>query len=507
MSKGQVSLTGSAFVKPIQYQSSRQRLFLKLNDFATTCGSLTIRWSLLEHKENCRLTKDNATLSYNTHNHVLVGLSLQNNRTYKVVVQVNNIRQQFGLPVCSNPVTIDTSTPTGGWVYDGLGSADVQYQSSKLIGASWGGFKTTHGIGKYELSVYYQTLFSTNRIQVQIFTNVNLTVSFSRNIEVIPDGSNVTTNVRAYTKAGLYKEVSSNGVIVDTSKPLPGSISDGINLFSDLDYADWTSSYTVTWEPFTDPHTPIINYNVGIKRKNGGLVSSGLTAIGLVSQFEVRGLTLASEEEYCAIVEGENAAGLRTQVQSNCLLIDDDAPRYGTVNDGTSDDIDYQSGNTVFHGNWNGFDDGARGSGLAEYLYMLTNQDGVNITSWISTGLQTNVTILGVNLTDSTTYYITVRAVDKVGNYKDVKSDGVYIDTTHPVYTGEIKIQGETAQKDRATVVYISNNRSVTASWPRFVDQHSGMRKYQWSIFKDHAQPTEWKDVPGVNLTMRAVFR
>ena len=297
-------------------------MFLKLNDFATTCGSLTIRWSLLEHKENCRLTKDNATLSYNTHNHVVVGLSLQSNRTYKVVVQGNNIRQQFGLPVCSNPVTIDTSTPTGGWVYDGLGSADVQYQSSKLIGASWGGFQTTHGIGKYEISMHYQTLFSTNRIPLQTFENVNLNVSFSKIIKVIPDGSNVTTSVRAFTKAGLYKEVSSNGVIVDRSKPLPGSISDGTNVFSDLDYANWASSYTVSWEPFTDPHTPIINYNVGVKRKNGGFASSGLTAIGLVSQFEVRGLTLASEVEYCAIVEGENAAGLRTEIQSNCLLVD-----------------------------------------------------------------------------------------------------------------------------------------------------------------------------------------
>jgi hypothetical protein len=94
-----------------------------------------------------------------------------------------------------------------------------------------------------------------------------------------------------------------------------------------------------------------------------------------------------------------------------------------------------------------------------------------------------------------------------VGNYKDVKSDGVYIDTTHPVYTGKIIVEGETALKDNKSVVYIDNKGSVTASWPQFVDQHSGMKKYQWSVVKNHEQTTEWKDVPGTNLATRAIFQ
>ena len=176
------------------------------------------------------------------------------------------------------------------------------------------------------------------------FVNVHLNVSFIKTISPISDGSNVTTAVRAYTKAGLYKQATSNGVILDTSKPLPGLVSDGLDVSSDLEYIDWTTSYKASWEPFTDPHTPIINYNVGVKRKNGSLVSSGLIAVGIVHQVVIPVLTLSSEGEYCAIVEGENAAGLKTQVHSNCLIIDHDDPRPGTVNDGTSGDIDYQSG-------------------------------------------------------------------------------------------------------------------------------------------------------------------
>ena len=504
--EGQASLTFSNFAQTITFQSNTDKLHLKLSGFFVTCGSLVVKWSLIKAEENCYLAENNATLPSNTDNHDLTGLNMQNTERYKIVVQAHDIRRHYTLPVCSNAVTIDTSTPQGGWVNDGL-SMDLQYQSGRSFSASWGGFQSVHGIGKYEVAMRYQLLSSDARVEVQSFVNVYLNVSFTKTIAAISDGSNVTTTVRAYTKAGLYKETNSNGVILDTSKPLPGSVSDGLNISSDLDYADWTTSYKASWEPFTDPHTPIVNYNVGVMRKDGSLVSLGLTAVGIVEQVVVPDLTLLPEEEYCAIVQGENAAGLKTRVHSNCLLIDHDAPKPGIVNDGTSGDIDYQSGNTAFHANWFGFDDGVRGSGLAEYKYILTDEYGVNITPWTSFGLQTSVTISGISLRDGGTYYITVKAIDRVGHYKEVKSDGVYIDTTHPVYTGKIFVEGEISQKDNETVIYTSDESSVTASWPQFVDEHSGMEKYQWSMVKDHEQPTEWKDVPGINLATRAVFR
>ena len=507
LKEGQASLTLSNFAKTIAFQSNTEELYLKLSGFSVTCGSLDIKWSLIKAEENCYLAENSGTLSSDINNHILTGLNMKDTNTYKIVVRASNIRGQSGLHVCSNPVTIDTSTPTDGWVHDGLGSTNVQYQSSKSLSATWGGFQSVHGIGKYEVAMHYLPMSSNIHIKVQSYINVYLNVSFTKTVAAILDGSNVTTTVRAYTKAGLYKEIASNGAIVDTSPPSPGLVSDGLNFPLDLEYADWTTSYKASWEPFTDPHTPIVNYNIGVKRKNGVFVSSGLIAAGMVHQYVLPGLTLISKGEYCAIVEGENAAGVKAEVHSNCLLIDHDAPRPGTVNDGTSEDIDYQSHDTVFHANWNGFDDGVRGSGLAEYNYILTDQNDVNITSWTSVGLQTNVTVSEIRLGDLNTYYIIVRAVDRVGHYKEVKSDGVRIDTTNPVYTGKIDVEGETYSKDNKTVFYVQNTGSVTAAWPQFVDEHSGMKKYQWCIFKDHEQPTEWQDVPGINLGRRAVFR
>ena len=430
---------------------------------------------------------------------MLSGLTLKSGEAYKVIVQTYDIRGQSGLPVCSNAVTIDTSTPTGGWIRDGLGSKDVQFQSSKTISATWGGFKTTYGIAKYEVAVYNKNTL------LQSFTNVNLKASFTKTFPVITDGSKIAVKVRAFTKAGLYSEISSNGVTVDTSKPKPGTVSDGPT--SDLKYASWTTTYDASWTQFTDSHTPILEYKIGVKRKDGGLVSSGLTSVGLKRSGQVTGITLTSGIQYCAIVEGVNAAGLSTQATSDCLLIDHDAPRPGTVNDGTSDDVDYQSADNVFHANWNGFDDGQKGSGLAEYRYKLTDRNNKDITSWASASLQTKITITGLNLVNHNTYFLRVRAVDKVGLHSDVKSDGVFIDTSHPVYTGSISVQGEIAQKNGETVVYIRDKDSVTVSWPQFVDKHSGMKKYQWTIVEKDSKQTSWKDVPGIKLATKAVLR
>jgi hypothetical protein len=121
--------------------------------------------------------------------------------------------------------------------------------------------------------------------------------------------------------------------------------------------------------------------------------------------------------------------------------------------------------------------------------------------------LQRNVTINGLNFVNGGTYYITIRALDRVGNYEDVKSDGVYIDTTHPVYNGKIIVEGEAAQQNNESIVYVQDEEPITASWPQFVDKHSGMKKYQWSIVQDHEQPTNWQDVPGTSLATRATFR
>lgn len=496
--RGEVMLTSLDFASSLSYQATTDKFHLKITGFSVSCGTLTLKWSLLKGQESCSARNVSGTLP-STSNQILSGLSLKNGETYKILLQSYDMRNKVKQTVCSNVVTIDTTKPSGGWVRDGLGTKDIQYQSSKKVSATWGGFTTTHGIKKYEVAVYYKSKTLTS------FINVNLNASFSKTISTLRDGSQIIIKVRAFTKAGLYSEVSSNGVIVDTSKPKAGIISDGLSI--DKKYANWTTTYEANWQPYSDNDSPITEYKIGVKRKNGALVSSGFISVGKQLKGKVTGLSLTSGIEYCALVKGINAAGLSTQATSNCLLIDHIAPQPGVVNDGASDDIDYQSADNVFRANWKGFTDGKNGSGIMEYMHKITDNSGRQITNWFSVGLQTKATVTSLNLVNGRSYFITVKAIDKVGHFVEVRSDGIYIDISHPVYTGKLLVQGETGEKNGKRVIYLRNNNSLIVSWPQFLDEQSGMLKYQWSIVEVNSTVTTWSDVPGVKLSTKAVLR
>lgn len=345
-------------------------------------------------------------------------------------------------------------------------------------------------------------------MEVKNFSSVGEGNSFTATYSSILDGSNVTTVVRAYTKAGLYTEISSDGVIVDTSEPLPGSVFDGPSVWSDLQYSNWATTYDLSWEPFSDPHTPIIEYKVGVRESSisNTVTWVGLKSVGLETSARLSGLSLSSGEKYCGIVQGVNAAGLATVSLSDCLVIDQHAPLPGVVNDGTDNDIDYQSQNTLLNGSWIGFRDNVNGSGIAEYVYKITDQNGEIVKNWTSAGLDNKVSVTGLNLVDGNSYQLTVRAIDQAGNYVDVKSDGVYVDTTPPTYTG-VRVKGRPGKRGDQAVVYIPSKRRIRASWLEMKDVHSRMKKYLWCVVQGDEQPEKWNDLPDGALSTSATFR
>ena len=500
INRGDVALVDSDFSSQIEYQSNDSVLFLQMKGFSATCGELNFRWALHEDKERCVLGKISLLLPSGRNEFVLTGLRLKHTKAYKIAVLPSTIRGQDGTTVCTNIITIDTSEPTGGWIRDGFGTYKLQYQSSQSIQVSWGGFTTKYGMAEYYVSIHYLAYATGKKLIVLPFINVGLNVSLSRSFS-ITDGSKVKAAVRAYTKAGKYKEISSDGVIIDTSPPIPGKIVDGFDLSSNRRYVNWTTTYRASWTPFKDVHSPVTMYNIGVVRKNGGLVSSRLTSTGVQYKAEVNGLNLVSGIEYCASVEGVNAAGLGSQAISDCVLVDHDDPQPGEVNDGNYSDADYQSASTSFSANWKGFTDGLKGSGILEYKCIVEDKTGQAITDWVSVGNNLKVTI-DVNLVNDETYHIKVRAYDMVGHYTEVKSDGVRIDTSHPVYSGKVEIIGEQETINlQETIVYVKSNTSISASWPQFIDEHSGMQKYQFAIFEDnYGDQAVWIDVPGPNL-------
>ncbi len=98
-----------------------------------------------------------------------------------------------------------------------------------------------------------------------------------------------------------------------------------------------------------------------------------------------------------------------------------------TVNDGPGPDISTQTSTTSLTANWSTVSD--TGSGLAKYQYAIgTTSGGTNAVNYTDHGTATSVTVNGLSLTVGSTYYVSVRAVDAVGNTGSVAtSNGVTI--------------------------------------------------------------------------------
>ena len=187
------------------------------------------------------------------------GLILQDNNSYKVSIQASDIRKNVPQLVCSGVVVIDTSKPQGGWIRDGSG-ADLSYQDGKLLQVNWGGVQTRHGVRKYDWKVLI-TPFNTNQTTELIpFTTVYQNTSAQKSFNSITDGSKVKFVVRAYTKAGLFSDLTSDGVVIDTSPPIAGKVYDGNQVGFDLKFAKWAKTFSANWDIFTDSHSPISRY-------------------------------------------------------------------------------------------------------------------------------------------------------------------------------------------------------------------------------------------------------
>ena len=504
---GQVQFMDSTFQSLVTHQYFTDKVFLDISGFSVSCGEMRLTWFLLSGMSSCSINANiSGSLPGISKHHTVTGLALEDNRNYKFALKASDMRRKVYKVVCTGVLVVDTSRPQGGWIRDGP-SSDRSYQASKLLQVNWGGVRTRHGVGNYDLNVLLIPFNTNQTIKLMTFTNVYQNTSAQKTFDNITDGSKVKFVVRAYTKAGLFSDLTSNGVVIDTSVPVAGKVYDGDQVGLDLKFAQWSNIFNANWDRFIDPHSPISRYTWAVQRLGTGLITSfKVTALNRAPT--ATNLNLVSGESYCAVVRGYNEAGLYTQVNSDCVLIDHDVPLAGTVNDGHFHDVDYQSEDTMIAANWNGFSDGSKGSGIVEYRYKVAEDGGGIIVPWTSAGNATNITLNGLVLKNNTKYFVTVKAVDAVGLSTDITTDGVTVDTTHPVFTGKVVVIGVNDVKNGTSCVYISSISSVKVQWIGFSDAHSGLQRYEWAIIPSDKSlsNSDLTEVSGSNLPTSATF-
>ena len=92
-------------------------------------------------------------------------------------------------------------------------------------------------------------------------------------------------------------------------------------------------------------------------------------------------------------------------------------------------DISFWNDVSTISGHWQKFEDNSS----VTYQYAIGTYEAINIVDWQSSGIDTFVTVTGLNLKNDSTYHFSVIGSDQAGSGSNIaSSDGVKIDIIPP---------------------------------------------------------------------------
>src|SRR5262249_9682223 len=145
--------------------------------------------------------------------------------------------------------------------------------------------------------------------------------------------------------SGLTVTASSDGVTVDGTGPVAGTVNDG--LVTDLAFQASASSVSANWSGFTDAETGVAGDEWAIGTTAGATDVQAFTAVGASTSATATGLSLVSGSTYYVTVRATNGVGLTATATSNGVVVDSTAPGAGTVEDGSGADVSTQTSTTT----------------------------------------------------------------------------------------------------------------------------------------------------------------
>eukprot|EP01029_Cantina_marsupialis_P002792 TRINITY_DN1266_c0_g2_i3.p1 TRINITY_DN1266_c0_g2~~TRINITY_DN1266_c0_g2_i3.p1 ORF type:complete len:2346 (-),score=956.33 TRINITY_DN1266_c0_g2_i3:295-6780(-) len=134
--------------------------------------------------------------------------------------------------------------------------------------------------------------------------------------------------VRAFDQAGNFVIVSSNGIIVDSSPPIAGSVFDGPSFHNDIDFQQENDVVSASWTDFNDPHSGIRMYRWAIGTEDDAEGVMKFKSVGLSTSAVVKGLSLVSGQKYIVTVEAMNKAKSTIKAKSDGFYLNSEDPEF-----------------------------------------------------------------------------------------------------------------------------------------------------------------------------------
>ncbi|XP_052220285.1 uncharacterized protein LOC127837360 isoform X3 [Dreissena polymorpha] len=374
---------------------------------------------------------------------------------------------------CSNGFILDSSPPTKGEVHVHNHRGFITNPQHVIV--TWTGFHdnidaTVFGFPEKLHYFSIRTGTSAGSSNILDIVRTSMETSAILDLSAPPDGSQVFFTVNATDYASLSTSSDSLELIIDTSPPLCGGVTFLNNLQRNIFINQELA--TVRFEGFSDPHSGLSYFNVGVGTMEGVTNIMADTKV-FTNFFEFNLAQMIDGHLYFIIVQAINRAGLVSQYVSKRFVLDRTAPTGGHVLDGIkgAGEIDYQTDIYVISAYWKEFYDAE--SGLAFFKVGLGNDPyESDVRPLQDVGMMTEVSWNGP-FVPGQKYFVTVEACNNANLCTRRVSDGLIVDNSPPE-RGLVHIgPGEGHDK------YLGHRSSIRISWQGFEDPQSDIDHFE----------------------------
>ena len=429
------------------------------------------------------------------------GLDLPHGHNVYVTVQALNDDDR-ATPTTALPFIADT-TPPAIFVTDGnTTSGDIDFQFSTTAIQAILSVKDETNV----VSTDWAIGTTPGTSDIQDFTDVGNSNELSNAELQLTHGQRYYVTIRAMNDLTMESELSTNGVLIDTTHPVAGIVADGTyDPNDDQDFNVATINFRASWKNFSDPESPITHYEWTLI-DDTGFPQFSFTNVGLNVSDYADNLRLVQGQRYFTVVRCWNKAGLFTNVTSDGFTVDSTLPVCGAVTDfveGESEDVDYTAHLPQLEARWSCQDPE---SGIEQYKVAIGSYSGgQDLRGFADTPGSENsgsAVFSGFTVLPGQRYFIIVRAWNQAGLRRTVISDGILLDITPPhvadTYLHDtLPLSLLTRDQDFQTT-----HDAAAPTWRfGFVDGESPVATYTVSLEDDYGKTIKTADFTSVTKT------
>ena len=419
-------------------------------------------------------------------------LNLDHATVYYQNVRAIDLVDNVSEGVASNGITTDHSPPEAGSINDGIAADETWLITNDRLYLNWNGFQdSTSGIQYYEYAIGTVP----GQSNIVPWVNVGMDTASVDSELVLNHGTTYYGSVRVTDNVGnMSVPFSSNGITVDLFDPTVGIPFDGVGGEGDLNYQANTNSLFAHWAPTQESELDYYEYSFSTTIGGDDIVPWTATTDTIAT---VDSLNLIHAQIYFANLRAFDLAGNPSFVSSsNGVTVDLHGPITGTVIDGLLEDEMYTGSLDSLVASWTDFADTVSGIQYFEYG-VGTTSGNLDIREWTEIGPVLNINAGDLTLIDETTYYISVKATDIVGNISEiVTTNGITADHSGP--GGTIVTDGDSTDID------LQNNLvSFSGHWESFGDEYSGLSYHESALYNvtNTSYEESWTNV-GIDTTI-----